>query len=117
MNPPDDTTYQHSPRHVQPDEGQRPARVVGTAPARPARLADDFFFVTHDDQSGRPRLHAAGVGLGLAAALLLELHEAGRVTFDRGQVRVLVLQPHFAESLSSLVVACFGSELVAAPPP
>lgn len=103
MNPPGDTTHQHLPRHVQPDEGERPARVVGTAPARPARLADEFFFVTHDDQTGRPRLHAAGVGLGLAAALLLELHEAGRVTFDRGQVRVLDARPP-ADALQHLIL-------------
>lgn len=103
MNPADDTTHQHLPCHVQLDEGERPARVVGTAPARPARLADEFFFVTHDDQTGRPRLHAAGVGLGLAAALLLELHEAGRVTFDRGQVRVLDARPP-ADALQHLIL-------------
>ncbi|GAA1654441.1 GOLPH3/VPS74 family protein [Catellatospora bangladeshensis] len=36
-------------------------------------IADEFYFMTHDDVSGDSRLHAKAVGFGLAAALLAEL--------------------------------------------
>ncbi|MEK8106535.1 GPP34 family phosphoprotein [Micromonospora sp. M12] len=49
--------------------------------------------MAHDDQTGRPRLYDTGLALGLAAALLAELHYERRITFERGKVRVLQTFP------------------------
>lgn len=43
------------------------------------RLADDLFFVVHDNVTGRMRLHSRLTRLGLAAAILGELMLAGRI--------------------------------------
>ncbi|MEU9888784.1 GPP34 family phosphoprotein [Sphaerisporangium sp. NPDC051011] len=45
-------------------------------------LADDLFFVMHDNGSGRPRLHVRLASLALAGAVLGELMLAERVTLD-----------------------------------
>ncbi|MGC4771556.1 GOLPH3/VPS74 family protein [Micromonospora sp. DT44] len=103
MNAPDGAAHQRPPRHVEPDTFEQPTQVISAVPARPVRLADEFFLVAHHDQTGRPRLHDAGIGLGLAAALLLELHHEGRVTFDRGQLRVRDSRPP-ADALQHLVL-------------
>src|SRR5438128_2526824 len=42
-------------------------------------LADDLYFMLHDDYSGRPRLPERIIGLGLAAALLGELDMHGLI--------------------------------------
>ncbi|WP_436761024.1 GOLPH3/VPS74 family protein [Streptosporangium sp. V21-05] len=57
------------------------------------RLANDLFFVMHDNATGRMRLHARLTGLGLAAAVLGELMLAGRITVGSaaGQIRLVVL--------------------------
>ncbi|MEV8636625.1 GPP34 family phosphoprotein [Streptosporangium sp. NPDC051023] len=57
------------------------------------RLANDLFFVMHDNATGRMRLHARLTGLGLAAAILGELMLAGRTTVGlaAGQIRLVVL--------------------------
>ncbi|WP_165521922.1 GOLPH3/VPS74 family protein [Micromonospora zingiberis] len=52
------------------------------------RLADEFFYLAHDDQSGRPRLFESATAHGLAAALLAELWWEGRITFVGRHVRV-----------------------------
>jgi hypothetical protein len=45
----------------------------------PLMLADELYCVSHDDQTGRSRLHPRVLGTGLAAALLGELVLFGRV--------------------------------------
>lgn len=59
--------------------------------SRPS-LADDLYFVMHDDVTGRPRLHPRLAGLGLAAAVVGELMLAERVTIElaSGQDRLYV---------------------------
>src|SRR5689334_9973445 len=42
-------------------------------------VADQLFFIAHDDRNGRPRLHQRAVALGLAGALLGELVLLGHV--------------------------------------
>ena len=56
-------------------------------------MANDLFFVMHDNTTGRMRLHARLTGLGLAAAILGELMLAGRITVElaAGQMRLVVL--------------------------
>jgi hypothetical protein len=54
--------------HVQ---GMQEIMYPRTAPALP--LADDFWLMSHSEQSGRPRLAPAFVNFGLAGALLAEL--------------------------------------------
>jgi Golgi phosphoprotein 3 GPP34 len=56
-------------------------------------LANDLFFVMHDNATGRMRLHARLTALGLAAAILGELMLAGRITVElaAGQIRLVVL--------------------------
>ncbi|MGW0505945.1 GOLPH3/VPS74 family protein [Micromonospora sp. NPDC003241] len=67
----------------------RTVRAVGGAVAPTGtRLADEFFYLAHDDQTGRPRLFESATAHGLAAALLLELYREGRVTFEGRHVRV-----------------------------
>ncbi|MGA6162256.1 GOLPH3/VPS74 family protein [Amycolatopsis magusensis] len=54
-----------------------------------APLADDLFFLAHDDRTGKRRLNERDAGFGLAGAVLAELLLAGRVTVEHGRVRVL----------------------------
>ncbi|MEO3858325.1 GPP34 family phosphoprotein [Acrocarpospora macrocephala] len=65
----------------------------GDLPA--SRLADDLYFVMHDDVTGRGRIHPRLTGLGLAAAILGELMLAGRVTVRLvpGQIQLAVVDP------------------------
>ncbi len=77
---------------LEPNHAQR-RLARGAAPDALVLLADEFFLMGHDDQSGRPRLHHAAITHGLAAALLGELAFAGRLTFDRGHVQVLDRRP------------------------
>ncbi|MER5337956.1 GPP34 family phosphoprotein [Micromonospora sp. NPDC002717] len=56
-------------------------------------IGDEFWFMAHDDQTGRPRLYESALAHGLAAALLAELHYEGRITFARGHIRVLQTGP------------------------
>ncbi|RCG28660.1 GPP34 family phosphoprotein [Sphaerisporangium album] len=55
-------------------------------------LADDLFFVMHDNATGRTRLHLRLASLGLAGAVLGELMLAERLTMDvaSGQDRLYV---------------------------
>lgn len=52
-------------------------------------LADEYYFVAHEDTTGKPRLHPRAVGLGLACGLLAELVFANRVTIGGGNVTVI----------------------------
>ncbi|GIH72912.1 GOLPH3/VPS74 family protein [Sphaerimonospora thailandensis] len=53
-------------------------------------LANDLYFVIHDDRTGRMRLHPRLTGLGLAAAIVGELMLAGWITIRlaAGQARL-----------------------------
>lgn len=57
-------------------------------PGRVTRIADQFFLLGHDEFTGRPRLDAEMLGLGLAAALMAELLSEGflHVAQDSGMV-------------------------------
>jgi hypothetical protein len=52
----------------------------------PLALADELFLMTHDLQSGKPRLGDPALGIGLAAGLLSELMFAGSLVVSQGQV-------------------------------
>ncbi|WP_204056828.1 GOLPH3/VPS74 family protein [Microbispora corallina] len=56
-------------------------------------LADDLYFVMHDNGTGQPRLHPRLASIGLAGAVLGELMLAERVTVElaSGQDRLHVL--------------------------
>jgi Golgi phosphoprotein 3 (GPP34) len=53
------------------------------------RVADDLFMLAHDDRSGRPRLAARPLGLGLAAGLLAELMMGDQPAIRLGHDNVL----------------------------
>ncbi|MFG1886259.1 GPP34 family phosphoprotein [Micromonospora sp. NPDC049051] len=72
---------------------QRQVRAAGNVPARPALIADEFWFMAHDDQTGRPRLFESALNHGLAAALLAELYSEERITFIGGRIEVLRPSP------------------------
>ena len=48
-------------------------------------VADDLFLVALDDRTGRSRLHARAMGLGLAGGLLAELVLSGTITVESGR--------------------------------
>lgn len=62
-------------------------------PPADALLADEFFLIAHDDQTGRPRLHDIATRYGLAAALLGELAIARHIDFIQGNVHVYDARP------------------------
>ncbi|MEU5529345.1 GPP34 family phosphoprotein [Micromonospora chersina] len=88
--------------HLEPTPA-RHRQPQGSGPDRPALLADEFFLIAHDDQTGRPRLHQSAITHGLAAALLGELAAAGRISFDRGHIYVLDHRPP-ADALQHLIL-------------
>jgi hypothetical protein len=51
-------------------------------------LASEVWWASHRDGSGRPRLAAPALRLGLAAGLILELLAAGRIVVDSDRVVV-----------------------------
>jgi hypothetical protein len=57
------------------------------------RLADDLYFIAHDDHTGRPHLYPRAIQLGLAAALLGELMLADRLTVQSGRIYLRSQQP------------------------
>ena len=58
---------------------------AGDGPAVPG-IADEFFVLCHDEHTGRPRLHAEAMGLGLAGGLLAELALAAHVDVVQGRL-------------------------------
>ncbi|GGM66796.1 hypothetical protein GCM10011608_60150 [Micromonospora sonchi] len=69
-------------------------RAVGSASTQhTVRLADEFFYLAHDDRSGRLRLFESAAAYGLAAALLAELGWERRITFESRYVRVTNAAP------------------------
>ncbi|RQX12619.1 GPP34 family phosphoprotein [Micromonospora arida] len=90
MNRPPGAADEHTIHaHNEPVPPRRPVRAVGTAAAVTPRIADEFFYMAHDDQTGRPRLFDTALSSGLAAALLVELYYERRITFEHGKVDVL----------------------------
>ncbi|MFB9965297.1 GPP34 family phosphoprotein [Sinosporangium siamense] len=59
-------------------------------------LANDLYFVLHNDRTGRMRLHPRVTGLGLAGAVLGELMLAGHITagIAAGEVRLALVNTH-----------------------
>ena len=66
-------------------------------------LADDFYWLSHHDATGRPRLHPRAVELGCAAAILAELVGSRHVGVEDDQVKVLDRRPP-ADSLMHLIL-------------
>jgi hypothetical protein len=56
-------------------------------------IADDYFFVVHEVQSGKLRLHVRAAGLGLAGALLGDLLLSGRIDVKSGTLTVVDTYP------------------------
>lgn len=56
-------------------------------------LADEFFFIVHDGQTGKLRLHARAAGLGLAGALVGELVLSGNVDVASGTLTLVESGP------------------------
>jgi hypothetical protein len=56
-------------------------------------VADQLFFIAHDDRDGRSRLHQRAAALGLAGALLGELVLLGRLAVYDGAVCVVRREP------------------------
>ncbi|PZF99423.1 GOLPH3/VPS74 family protein [Micromonospora endophytica] len=90
--PPGGEYAPHLHEHRAPGEPARPVRAAASA-AAPTRLADEFFYLAHDDQTGRSRLFESATAHGLAAALLLELYGEGRITFEGRHIRVIDTLP------------------------
>lgn len=60
-------------------------------PASSLWLADEYYLSAHRDFDGRPRLNAAALSLGLAAALLAELAMHRRIRVDPQALEVTVI--------------------------
>ena len=56
-------------------------------------VADEFYFVSHDEANGKPLLHIRIAGLGLAAALLGELILDGHINVSEGNLAVVNPRP------------------------
>jgi hypothetical protein len=54
----------------------------------PFSLADDFYLISLDGRSNRPRLHAKAQGLAVAAALMSELVLANYIRITNGRIEV-----------------------------
>jgi hypothetical protein len=72
-------------------------------------LADDLYFVAHEETSGKSRLHPRVTGLALAAALLGELVMDGRIDLRAGLITILDRQPP-ADALAHTVLDQLASE-------
>jgi hypothetical protein len=71
-------------------------------------LADQYFLISHEDRTGRSRLHPRATGLGLAAALIGELILDGRVRIIEGDLHIVSRQPpgdSLAHDLLDLLIA------------
>jgi Golgi phosphoprotein 3 (GPP34) len=71
-------------------------------------LADQYFLISHEDRTGRSRLHPRATGLGLAAALIGELILDGRVRIIEGDLHIVSRQPPgdaLAHDLLDLLIA------------
>lgn len=72
-------------------------------------LANDFFLIAHDEQSGKLRLQKRVAGIGLAGALLGELVLNGNIHAARGSLSVLRTAPT-GDDLADRVLYQLASE-------
>ncbi|WP_410672926.1 GOLPH3/VPS74 family protein [Amycolatopsis sp. cmx-4-68] len=56
-------------------------------------LVDAFFFLGHEEFTGRPVLSRTSLGIGLAGAALCDLLFTDRITVERGKVRPIAGRP------------------------
>ena len=56
-------------------------------------LVDSFFFLGHDEFTGRPVLSRTSLGIGLAGAALCDLLFTDRITVETGKVRAIATRP------------------------
>ncbi|MEV4149858.1 GPP34 family phosphoprotein [Amycolatopsis sp. NPDC049691] len=56
-------------------------------------LVDSFFFLGHDEFTGRPVLSRTSLGIGLAGAALCDLLFTDRITVEAGRVRAIATRP------------------------
>lgn len=56
-------------------------------------LADELYFIAHDDATGKPQLHGRAAGLALAGALLAELVLFERITVQGGMLDIVDRRP------------------------
>jgi Golgi phosphoprotein 3 (GPP34) len=75
-------------------------------------LADELFLMTHDLQTGKPRIAAPLLGTGLASALLAELMFAGSIEITRGLLALGEYGPP-AERLSEALYEQARNQLAA----
>ncbi len=66
-------------------------------------LADDFYWLSHHDGTGKPRLHARAIELGCAAALLAELISSRHIGVEDDRITVLDSRPP-ADALMHLIL-------------
>src|SRR5258706_14107837 len=59
----------------------------------PVPVADQFYFIAHDDRTGARLLHPRAIGLGLAGALLGELVLVDCIDVYNGSVYVVRREP------------------------
>lgn len=73
------------------------------------RLADDLFLIALDDRTGRFRIEAGALGLGLGAAMLAELFLAGNIGIatERVTVKPRTVPP---DSLTHAVMELLAAE-------
>jgi hypothetical protein len=72
-------------------------------------LADQFYFIAHDDRAGKRRLARRALGLGLAAALLGELVITGHVDVHDANVYIISREPP-RDALSHRVMSLLQSQ-------
>jgi len=56
-------------------------------------LVDSFFFLGHDEFTGRPSLSRTSLGIGLAGAALCDLLFTDRITVENRKVRAIAERP------------------------
>ncbi|GAA1744316.1 GOLPH3/VPS74 family protein [Luedemannella helvata] len=72
-------------------------------------LADDLYFVAHEETSGKSRLHPRVTGLALAAALLGELVMDGKIDLRAGMITIIDRQPP-VDALAHTILDQLASE-------
>jgi hypothetical protein len=72
-------------------------------------LADQFYFIAHDDRAGKRRLAQRALGVGLAAALLGELVITGHVDVHDTSVYIISREPP-RDALSHRVLSLLANQ-------
>jgi hypothetical protein len=73
-------------------------------------LADEFFFIAHDVQTGKLRLNARSAGLGLAGGLLGELVLHGNIDVANGTLTVVDGQAVPEDDLGYRILRQLGAD-------